>query len=316
MNKDDFSVRQHLRFVEHYSKPSVLDSLNWEDIGIIGGEIANLILPYDDNIDAIRFDAIIRSIQSLKLQDRNYGFLLTHLQRAVDNLSKKSTIPDVQSKIPFIRLAQDREYLERADLLELEELRKQLRDIMQYMDKDHKVRIDTLFTDVILSQEECDPLLNDDGLSSYYENVERYVRNNQDNPAILKLRENEPLTPEDVQALEKILWNDLGTKEDYINAVGSKPIGMLIRSINGLSREAAKKAFSQYLDESIMDNSQIYFVNTIVEYIVQNGYVDNNKIFTESPFTDRGSVVELFPDTDVWRGIRSVIDDINHNAGF
>ena len=34
----------------------------------------------------------------------------------------------------------------------------------------------------------------------------------------------------------------------------------------------------------------------------------------ESPFTDRGIVVEIFTDLNVWMGIRKVIDMINANA--
>ena len=34
----------------------------------------------------------------------------------------------------------------------------------------------------------------------------------------------------------------------------------------------------------------------------------------EPPFTDRGSIVEIFTDLSLWAGIKSVIDQINANA--
>ena len=37
-------------------------------------------------------------------------------------------------------------------------------------------------------------------------------------------------------------------------------------------------------------------------------------VLQEAPFTDRGSIVEVFTDISVWLGIRSVIDKINANA--
>ena len=37
-------------------------------------------------------------------------------------------------------------------------------------------------------------------------------------------------------------------------------------------------------------------------------------VLQEAPFTDRGSVVEIFTDMSVWLGIKSVIDKINKNA--
>ena len=77
---------------------------------------------------------------------------------------------------------------------------------------------------------------------------------------------------------------------------------------------AAKAAFSEYLDNVNLDSRQIYFVNQIVEYIVHNGLMKDLSVLQEPPFTDKGSVVEIFTDVTVWMGIRKVIDQINANA--
>ena len=77
---------------------------------------------------------------------------------------------------------------------------------------------------------------------------------------------------------------------------------------------AAKEAFSEYLDENSLDSRQIYFVNQIVEYIVQNGMMKDLSVLQEAPFTDQGSVVDIFTDLNVWMGIRKVIDQINATA--
>jgi type I restriction enzyme R subunit len=37
-------------------------------------------------------------------------------------------------------------------------------------------------------------------------------------------------------------------------------------------------------------------------------------VLQETPFTDRGSIVEVFTDLSVWMGIRRVIDQVNANA--
>jgi type I restriction enzyme R subunit len=37
-------------------------------------------------------------------------------------------------------------------------------------------------------------------------------------------------------------------------------------------------------------------------------------VLQTSPFTDKGSVVEIFTDLSLWNGIRQVIDKINSNA--
>ncbi|PXX56870.1 hypothetical protein DFR60_101174 [Hungatella effluvii] len=37
-------------------------------------------------------------------------------------------------------------------------------------------------------------------------------------------------------------------------------------------------------------------------------------VLQESPFTDKGSVAEIFTDLNLWLGIRNVIEQINANA--
>ena len=77
---------------------------------------------------------------------------------------------------------------------------------------------------------------------------------------------------------------------------------------------AAKEAFAKYLNDTNLDDRQIYFVNQIVEYVVHNGMMKDFSVLRESPFTDRGSIVEVFKDISVWLGIRAVIEQINSNA--
>ena len=87
-----------------------------------------------------------------------------------------------------------------------------------------------------------------------------------------------------------------------------------MREIVGLDMNAAKEAFSEYLTSASLDSRQIYFVNQIVEYIVHNGMMKDLSVLQESPFTDQGSVAEIFTDMTVRMGIRKVIDTINANA--
>jgi len=156
--------------------------------------------------------------------------------------------------------------------------------------------------------------LENDDLKNYKAKAEFYIRNHQNEEAIAKLKSNIPLTQEDVQSLEKILWSEVGSKKDYEAEYGAKPLGEFVREIVGLDMAAAKEAFSAYLTDTSLDADQIYFVNQIVEYIVRNGVMKDFSVLQESPFTDHGSVVELFTDVSVWLGIKSVIDRINTNA--
>jgi len=150
--------------------------------------------------------------------------------------------------------------------------------------------------------------------TDYLERAEFYIREHQDNIVIAKLKTNKPLTENDIDSLEEILWKEIGTKQDYENEIGKKPLGEFVREIVGLDMNAAKEAFSAYLSDTNMDSRQIYFVNQIIEYIVHNGMLKDLSVLQESPFTDQGSIVDIFTDLSVWMGIRGVIDQINANA--
>ena len=88
-----------------------------------------------------------------------------------------------------------------------------------------------------------------------------------------------------------------------------------MREIVGMDMNAAKEAFSTFLNGTNLDDRQIYFVNQIIEYIVHNGVMKDFSVLQETPFTDRGNIVELFGgDTAAWLGIRKAIEQINRNA--
>lgn len=74
------------------------------------------------------------------------------------------------------------------------------------------------------------------------------------------------------------------------------------------------EAFSDYLTNQNLDSRQIYFVNQIIEYIVHNGIMKDLSVLQEPPFTDQGSISEIFTDLSVWQEIRGIIEHINQNA--
>lgn len=203
--------------------------------------------------------------------------------------------------------------VDRAGINEFEEIREKLRDLMKYIPK-NTIKYVTNFTDEILSTEWKESELDNDELKNYKAKAEYYIRQHQNNIAIAKLKTNQPLTSTDISNLENILWKEVGTKQDYELEFGTKTLGEFVREIVGLDMNAAKEAFSEYLTNTSLDSRQIYFVNQIVEYIVHNGVMKDFSVLQEAPFTDRGSVVEIFTDLKVWMGIRKLIDSINANV--
>ena len=101
---------------------------------------------------------------------------------------------------------------------------------------------------------------------------------------------------------------------DYVAEYGEMPLGEFVRELVGMDMNAAKEAFAEFLNDTSLDSRQIYFVNQIVEYIVHNGVLKDLSVLQETPFTDKGSVVEVFTDLSVWMKIRNAIEKVNANA--
>ena len=313
LNRENFAVRQHLKYVDQYSVTGNYNGLTYEDTLLVKEEVAPLILPDGDEASAVRFDALMYGIELAYLAGKKYTRARSDLLKHVNGIASVANIPEIQAKTELIQKILHTDYLDNAGINEFEHIREELRDLMKYIPR-ISVRYDTDFTDDILDTQWHDSELENDELKNYKAKAEYYVRQHQDNIVIAKLKTNKPLTEADVKTLESILWSEVGTREEYEREYGQEPLGEFIRSIVGLDMNAAKAAFSEYMDGANLDSRQIYFVNQIVEYIVHNGLMKDLSVLQDSPFTDRGSIVDIFSDLSVWAGIRKIIEQINANA--
>ena len=315
LNRDNFAVKQHLKYVDQYSSEENYQVLDYHDTVMIGQELAPLIIPEDDDAKALRFDSLLYAIELASLDGKKYRKGITDLMKKTEAIASVANIPEIKNQSELIDKILHTDYVKNADIDDFEYIRKSLRDLLKYV-PNTRLKYDTNFTDEILSQEWLSSdIEDDDTLQNYKAKAEFYVRQNQDNEVIAKLKSNIPLTPDDIEKLEGILWNELGTKKEYEAEFGDKPLGEFVREITGLDMKAAKEAFAKYLDSSSLTPNQMYFVNQIVEYIVKNGIMKDLSVLQSPPFTDHGSVVDVFKnDQSLWNGIKSTIARVNSNA--
>ncbi len=313
LNRDNFAVRQHLKYVEFYSNPDNYVSLTYENTLTMGEELAPLIIPDKDEPKAVRFDALMYGIELAYLAGKPYSKARSDLTKKINAVASVANIPEIMAQADFLNKLIHTDYIVNAGINEFECIRKNLRELIKYIPKGGP-KYTTNFIDDIIGKEIKPAEIENDDLKNYKMKAEYYVRQNQDQIAIKKLRTNLPLTKADIASLEKVLWSELGTKADYEAEYGQKPLGEFVRELVGLDMNAAKEAFADYLNDVNLDSRQIYFVNQIVEYIVHNGMMKDFSVLQEAPFTDQGSIVDVFTDMNTWFGIRKVIETINNNA--
>ena len=153
-------------------------------------------------------------------------------------------------------------------------------------------------------------------LRPYHERVESYIRDHRHHIVIQKINTNIPITTNEIAQLETILFDgeERGTKEDYVAHYGDKPLGEFIRSIIGLEVNAAKEAFTEFLQKGNLRADQMTFVNNIITYLTKNGTIDKGMLF-EPPFTDINDqgLLGVFDDAEAHNIIR-IIERVNSNA--
>ncbi len=150
-------------------------------------------------------------------------------------------------------------------------------------------------------------------MAKFKEKARVFLKEHESHLALQRLRRNQPLTPTDLEELEKMLVRAGGT-QPLMTEVKNVGLGLFVRSLVGLDREAAMQAFSELLQGSKLTPDQIGFIELVVQELTQNGVVPPERLF-EPPFTDINALgpTAVFPAAQVTR-IVEVLKDIKARA--
>ena len=291
MNLDNFVVRPKRRAVEKYAKPEAWMRLSGEALAELSREVAGLPSELEpEPEEAKRFDLLVLNLQ-LALLRSELGFerLRDQVKALAGLLEEKSAIPMVRAQMELIADVQTDEWWQDVTTPMLERLRRRLRDLVQFIDKQSRKPVYSDFVDQIGAASSVDlpGFTAGDGFEKFRAKARAFLRAHQDHVAIHKLRMNRALTAADVAELERMLGeSEIGGPEDISRAKEtSHGLGLFVRSLVGLDREAAKAALGGFLAGKSLGANQIEFVNLIVDHLTEHGVMEAGLLY-ESPFTD------------------------------
>jgi len=321
MNLDNFIIRKHRKEVESFAKREKWQSISEEDVEILTAKVSGLPSIDVDDEFCRRFDLLILNLQLAILQSKQtqetYKIKVINIAK---DLETKSAIPGVAKQLELILDIQTAIWWDGVTLPMLEDVRIRLRNLIRFIDPDAaKEDVYTNFEDEIGDGDTKYGLVQTDAnLQDYRKRVQRFIQEHQDHITIRRLKNNEPVTAKDIEALENILFSEDGPvpREEYETIFGDKPLGVLVRSVVGLDRNAAKTAFAEFLAEAPLHPDQITFLDEVVDYLVQNGTMEPKAMF-DTPFThihDLG-VVGVFGE-DKSKKIIELVRHINENANI
>lgn len=196
-----------------------------------------------------------------------------------------------------------------------EHARVELRELVKFIEDDGNSK-KIIYTDLV-----DEPISNVVGIDieqpliseNYRLKVNRYIEEHKNDTAIWKLRNNEKLNSDDYEVLLAIFTQELGNKEDYEKEFGETPLGLLVRKIAKLEREAAMRAFSEFINDQSLNQEQIVFINKVVDYVVENGYFEDVGELLEAPFDRPKRMMDLFSMEEKVK-IIEVVKAIKQNA--
>lgn len=323
MDPTSFSLRPHKRYIDEFAHRERWNNLTNNDVMDLKDHIApfsNLVV--EDDEFARRFDLLGLNLQlELLNPEKKKSNTKTRVVTIAKLLDEKANIPAVADKIATIHKVLQEEFWKQAKLEDIEQVRKDLRGLIKLLDPPNRKAVYTNFSDVILSDgisTEAMTLGEPTNLANYKKRVHSIVRENSFHPTIQKIRSNEQLDENDIFELEQLIVDagyDIEGPKLY-KLFEEEPVGEFIRKIVGLDREAAKAAFSEFIESKNFNAAQLQFIDAIINHIVETGIVKPVELYDQPfVFIHDQSVDGLFEPADRDQ-IFGILTGIRQNAQF
>jgi type I restriction enzyme R subunit len=291
MNLDNFVVRPRRRAVEKYAKPEAWTSLTVDALSELSHEVAGLPSELEAEAEeAKRFDLLLLNLQLARLRvEPTFERLRDQVREIAGLLEEKSAIPMVREQMELIQDVQTDEWWQDVTIPMLEALRRRLRGLVKLIEKQKRKPLYTDFEDVIGTEAGVSLPGLEEGpdFARFRAKARVFLRAHEDHIAIRRLRMNKPLTATDLEELERVLVESgVGGPEDILRAkIEGRGLGLFVRSLLGMDREAAKGALSGFLNGKTLSANQIEFVNLVVDHLTEHGVMEAAMLY-QSPFTD------------------------------
>ena len=266
-------VREKIESIEPYRNKESWVCLSEVDVAKLKN-IASLLPRPNENEAAKKFDVLMLHLQLEKVDSTvNADKAKVSVMTLAKLLEEKATIPLVRTRLNTIREVQTVEFWETSTIDRLERVRKELRDLIQLLEgnrNDKKFIIDiedTTSSDADAARVQL--------RATYKQRVIEYLANNTGNPTLAKIQNFEQLTTSDINELQRVFWEELGTREEYNEMTLGKRynnnVAAFIRVINGIDRKKALEKYAEFIKGTDLNSEQEQYLKNILDYISVNG---------------------------------------------
>jgi type I restriction enzyme R subunit len=306
MSLENFLVRPHRRYVEKYSAGEAWTKVDadaqHELIEYVAGLPSAVV---DDDLAAKQFDLVVFKTELALLRvDPTFSGLRKRIVEIASLLEELGNVPMVSAEMALILEVQTDEFWQDITLPMLETVRRRLRALIKLIEYRKQTLVYSDFEDSAgAAADIAVPGISvGTNIEAFRRKARLFLKPHEDHIAVLKLKRNEPLTRTDLKELERIFL-DAGVDETALGELQTD-VGLLrfVRSLVGLDREAAKRAFAEFLEGRKLTANQLEFLDLVIDHLTARGVMDP-KLLYEAPFTDfdRNGVEGVFEQADVVR---------------
>lgn len=296
LSDSHISVRAKWEAVSHFKEDSSWTYLSELDVLTLKNDISSLLPKNTLDESAKKFDVLSLMIELGILDDNVDATKCIHkVQLIAEKLQEKATLPQVQAKMSTIKEVLTPVAWQNANLMWIEKVRTDLRDLMKFLVGDKGKWFVVDIEDVISYDGESTGITP---RISYKQRVMDYLRENRHLTVLDKIYAIKQLSEDDIRELERILWEELGTKGDYEKFTEGMLCGgnvaALIRSLIGIDRKEAMRQFGEFISGAELNAEQEEFLGSVISYVCENGDITKDIVVNEAPFDEKLSLFSAY----------------------
>lgn len=311
LSRARIDVRAHLQTIEPYREREAWVCLSDLAAAELKG-IAHLLPRPKENEAAKKFDVLMLYLQ-LELVDSTVKADNSRASviKIAQLLEKKATIPAVRERMETIKEVQTAVFWEHSTLNSLERVRKELRELVHVLAESRDERRFVInIEDAISSDAVAAPVTLK---ATYHDRVIDYLAKHTDNEVLRKIQNFEQLTTADVNELQRIFWEELGTRTEFDEATNGKKynhnVAAFIRVIQGVDRQKALALYTRFIKDGNLTGEQEQYLKEILNYLSENGDLQMSD-FMEYPL-NRNRWRDVFGEYFV--GLKDFVNEL-HNV--
>jgi len=314
LNKNYIGVQKNLQYVERYSELSSWEDFKQAKFVEIKNYIAPNIIGEIDFESSRKFDLLCYKFSSSKLlESKDFAPTYSTIYRLVTYLYRyKSQISEVAKHLELLKFIQTDEFLTQTNTSKMENIRKELRDLIRFIEKEVIDPIITDFTDNISSTGDAEdnsifdfttkPDVTVEDFKTLEDKTITFIEQNPYFSIVAKITKLQSYEENEIQAFKNEILKLAKSKEDYDKLfVNDKELIAFIRK-NIIFDEQAINAFLDKQSEK-RNQEQVKYIKELLIFINQNGSFRVDDLIKNEEL----HFVELFNSEE----IKDLINDIN-----